>query len=174
MSALLPSHDRPTGTAAAVIPAQRAAPPPETLSPEPAVLPRPRPAAVWSVVAGMAAGAVGTLTAAVIVTAPATLPHTAPEPPPVTEPRVAFDGTVTVPGRELTAFGDGTWQVGVDVVPGTYTSTGGPDCRYALRVAVTGGDIVASTASPGPATAVLTEDAGYVETSGCATWRQTG
>ena len=121
--------------------------------------------------AGMAAGAVGTLTAAVIVTAPA-LPHTAPEPPPVPEPRVAFDGTVTVPARELTAFGDGTWQVGVDVAPGTYTSTGGPDCRYALRAAVTGGDIAASAVGPGPASVVLAEDAGYVETSGCATWQR--
>ena len=38
------------------------------------------------------------------------------------EPRVAFAGTQSVPGRELTSFGDGTWQVGVDVLPGTYTS----------------------------------------------------
>ena len=59
MSALLPSHDHPTDAPAAVIPAQRRAPPPETLAPEPAMLPRPRPAAVWGVVAGMAAGAVG-------------------------------------------------------------------------------------------------------------------
>ena len=173
MSALLPSHDRPTGVAAAAIPAPRFAPPSETLAPAPAVLPRPRQAAVWGVVAGMAAGAVGTLTAAVIVTAPAALPYPALEPPPVPEPRVAFDGTVTVPGRELTAFGDGTWQVGVDVVPGMYTSTGGSDCRYALRPAVTGRDIAASTVGQGPATVVLTEDAGYVETSGCATWRRT-
>ena len=172
MSALLPSHDRPTGVAAAAIPAPRVAPPPETFASEPAMLPRPRPAAVWAVVAGMAAGAVGTLTAAVIVTAPVALPHTAPAPPPVPEPRVAFDGSVTVPGRELTAFGDGTWQVGVDVVPGTYTSTGGPDCRYALRAAVTGGDIAASTVGPGPATVVLAAGTGYVETSGCATWRR--
>ena len=61
MSALLPSRDRTTGVAAAAIPAPRVAPPPETPVPEPAVLPRPRPAAVWGVVAGMAAGAAGTL-----------------------------------------------------------------------------------------------------------------
>jgi len=151
--------------AVAAIPAPRVAPPPETVAPEPALLPRPRPAAVWGVVAGMAAGAVGTLAAAVIVTAPAA----APSP----EPRVEFDGNVTVPGRELTAFGDGAWQVGVDVVPGTYTSTGGPDCRYALRAAVTGGDIAASTVAQGPVTVVLAADTGYVETSGCATWRRT-
>ena len=172
MSALSPSHDRPTGVAGAAIPAPRVAPPPETLAPEPTLLPRPRPAAVWGVVAGMAVGAVGTLTAAVIVTAPAAVPHAA-KPPPVPEPRVAFDGTVAVPGRELTAFGDGAWQVGVDVVPGTYTSSGGPDCRYALRAAVTGGDIAASTVAQGPATVVLAADTGYVETSGCATWRRT-
>src|SRR3954465_4704974 len=55
MSALLPSQDRrPTEAPVLVIPAQRSAPPPQT--PAPAVMPRPRPAAVWGVVAGMAAG----------------------------------------------------------------------------------------------------------------------
>ena len=54
-----------------------------------------------------------------------------------------------------------------------FQSTGGPDCRYALRGAVTGGDIAASTVAQGPATVVLAADTGYVETSGCATWRRT-
>ena len=79
---------------------------------------------------------------------------------------------MTVPARELAAFGDGTWQVGVDIMPGTYTSTGGPDCRYALRAAVTGGDIASAIGSE-PATVALTEGDGYVQTSGCATWRRT-
>jgi hypothetical protein len=122
----------------------------------------------------MAAGAVGTRTAAAIVSAPAVVPAPVvaiPRPP---EPRVAFAGTVSVPGRELTSFGDGTWQVGVDVAAGTYTTTGGPDCRHALRPALTGGDIVASAADPQPATVVLTEDSGWFETTGCTTWRQAG
>ena len=56
------------------------------------------------------------------------------------EPRVAFAGIQSVPVRELTSFGDGTWQVGVDVLPGTYTSAVGPDCRHAFGAAVTGSD----------------------------------
>ena len=39
MSALLPSHDRPTDVAVAAIPAPRVAPPPEMVAPEPALLP---------------------------------------------------------------------------------------------------------------------------------------
>jgi hypothetical protein len=172
MSALLPSQDRrPTEAPVLVIPAQRSAPPPQT--PAPAVMPRPRPAAVWGVVAGMAAGAAVTLTAAAIATAPAVVPAPTTISRHTPEPRVAAGGTVSVPGRVLTAFGDGSWQVGVDVAPGTYTTVGGLDCRHALRAAVTGGDIAASAVEPDPATVVLTEDSGYFETSGCATWRRT-
>ena len=77
-----------------------------------------------------------------------------------------------MPGRELTSFGDGTWQVGADVAPGTYTTACGPACQYTLRAAVTGSDIVANTVGRGPATVVLSDD-GYVETSGCSTWTRT-
>src|SRR3954452_19270800 len=117
MSALLPSQDRrPTEAPVLVIPAQRSAPPPQT--PAPAVMPRPRPAAVWGGVAGVAAGAAVTLTAAASATAPPTAPARAVVPAPTTisrhtpEPRVASGGTVSVPGQVLTAFGDGSWQVG--------------------------------------------------------------
>jgi hypothetical protein len=120
----------------------------------------------------MAAGAAVTLTAAAIATAPAVVPAPTVTARHTPEPRVA-GGTVSVPGRVLTAFGDGSWQVGVDVAPGTYTTVGGLDCRHALREAVTGGDIAASAVEPDPATVVLTEDSGYFETSGCATWRRT-
>lgn len=173
MTALSPSQDCPTEAPVAVIPAQRSAPPAETPLPAPAVMPRPRPAAVWSVVTGMAAGAAGTLAAAAIMSAPAVVPApaiTTPRPP---EPRVAFAGTVSVPGRELTSFGDGTWQVGVDVAAGTYTTTGGLGCRHALKPAVSGAAIVES-ASQGPDTVVLTDDSGWFETTGCTTWRQAG
>ena len=167
-SAALPTHNHPTDVPVLAIPAQRGAPETETVVPEPAVLPRPRPAAVWGVVAGMAVGAAATLAAAAIVSAPAVVPAPDDAPLMVPEPRVAFGGNVSVPGRVLTAFGDGSWQVGVDVVPGTYVSTGGPDCRHAFSEAVTGGDIVA-----GATTVVLTDVSGFFETSGCGTWTRT-
>jgi hypothetical protein len=169
-SAALPTHDRPIDAPAAAIPAQRGAPP-EAPASEPAVLPRQRPAATWGVLAGMAAGAAGTLAAAAIVAAPAVIPTAASSTP---EPRVAFGGNVSVPGRELATFGDGAWQVGVDVVPGTYATTGGVDCRHALRPAVTGRDIVHSAVHGGPATTVLAEDGSWFVTSGCGTWARVG
>ena len=126
------------------------------------------------VVAGMAAGAAGTLVAAAIVSAPAVVPAPDAAPRETPEPRVAFAGTVSVPGRELTSFGDGTWQVGVDVLPGTYATVGGVDCRHAFSAAVTGSDIVKSAVAPGPATVVLAEDDGWFATSGCSTWTRVG
>ena len=166
MRTLRAGETRPTDVAAARIPAQRGAPPPETVASAGPVLPDRRPAAAWGVVAGMAVGAAGTLAAAVI--ASATSPPAAAVVP---EPRVAFAGTVSVPGRELTAFGDGTWQVGVDVVPGTYASTGGVECRHA----VTGADLARAALaraapSPGGATVELARGSGWFATSGCATW----
>jgi hypothetical protein len=171
-SAALPTHDHPTAVPAAAIPTQRGAPS-ETPAPEPAVLPRRRPAAVLGVVAGMAVGAAGTLIAAAIAAAPAVVPAPDDAPRVVPEPRVAFAGTVSVPGRELTSFGDGDWQVGIDVVPGTYATTGGVDCRHALRPAVTGRDIVQTVVHQGPATVVLADGSGFFATSGCGTWTRT-
>jgi hypothetical protein len=173
-SAALPTHDHVTEVPVAAIPAQRQAPPSETRDPEPAVLPRQRPAAVLGALAGMAVGAAGTLAAAAIMAAPAVVPAPADVPRQVPEPRVAFDGTVSVPGRELTAFGDGTWQIGVDVVPGTYATTGGVECYHSLRPAVTGQDIARMAVVHGPATVVLAEDGGWITTSGCGTWSRTG
>jgi hypothetical protein len=84
---------------------------------------------------------------------------------------------VSVPGRVLTAFGDGTWQVGVDIAPGTYMTTGavgGATCHHALRAARTGGKLTANSTGPGHATAVLAAVDGWFATSGCATWTRVG
>ena len=173
-SAALPTHDHLVDAPVAAIPAQRQAPRTETPDPEPAVLPRQRPAAVLGALAGMAVGAAGTLAAAAIMAAPAVVPAPADVPRQVPEPRVSFGGTVSVPGKALTSFGDGTWQVGVDVVPGTYATTGGVDCHHALRPAVTGQDIVKSAAAQGSATVVLAEGGSWITTSGCGTWSRVG
>jgi hypothetical protein len=129
------------------------------------------PAAVGGLAAGLAVGTVGAVATIGAMSAPASVivkPAAAQEP--------SFTANVSVPGRTLTAFGDGKWQVGVDVAAGTYTSAGtiGPGCYHALRTAMTGGPVVNSTVSPGPATVVLTEADGWFETSGCATWTRTG
>lgn len=163
------THDDPAAAPVVAVPAQRTALSADAVVPEPDVLRRQGSAAVWGVVAGMAAGAAGTLAAAAIVAAPAVL-TSEDAPRQVPEPRVAFGGNVSVPGRESTTFGDGTWQVGVDVVPGTYATVGGVDCRHALRPAVAGRDIVHSAVGRGPATVVLAETGSWFVTSGCGGW----
>jgi hypothetical protein len=180
------SHERaPARPSTIRIPGQRTAvdeaPPrarPQRVAAREPVLPDPRkrsrrrwPAAVGGLAAGLAVGTVGAVATigAMSAPGPVAVRATAAQQP-------SFTANVSVPGRTLTAFGDGTWQVGVDVAAGTYTSAGaaGPACYYALRAAMAGGDVVNSTVSTGPATVVLTEADGWFETSGCATWTRTG
>jgi hypothetical protein len=149
---------------------------PQRVAARPRVVPAQRPRRRWpAAVGGLAAGlAVGTAGAVAIVGV------TADRSPAIAPAAVAtsptFTANVSVPGRTLTAFRDGTWQIGVDIVPGTYTSAGsaGPACFHALRTSMAGGGVVNSAVSTGPATVVLTEADGWFETSGCATWTRTG
>jgi hypothetical protein len=129
------------------------------------------PAAVGGLAAGLAVGTAG----AVAMVGGLAGTSTAITPAAVaTSP--AFTANVSVPGRTLTAFRDGTWQIGVDIAPGTYTSAGsaGPACFHALRTSQTSGGVVNSAVSTGPSTVVLAEADGWFETSGCATWTRTG
>lgn len=162
--AWLPTADIPVqrqGPRAPVVPAPRAAAP---------ALPRAhRPIATYVVAAGLVIGAVDAFGAVRTETTPST----------PTTPPAASDGfvaNVSVPGRALTSFGDGTWQVGVDVEAGTYRTTGAVDatCRHALQPARTDGTTTGGTAGRGPATIVLTEADGWFDTSGCATWKRAG
>lgn len=92
-------------------------------------------------------------------------------------PTAASDGVVanvSVPGRVVTSFADGTWQIGVDVAPGVYTTAGGPTCHHAVRRTRSGGDLVSRAGSPGRGTVVLVEADGWFETSGCPAWRRVG
>jgi hypothetical protein len=78
------------------------------------------------------------------------------------------------PSGPLTTFGDGTWEVGVDIVPGKYKTTGpvGRNCYYARLKNGDGamGDILDNNNSKGPATVTIKESDGYFETQGCADW----
>jgi hypothetical protein len=121
-------------------------------------------------------GTMGAVGAAFALSA-TTLPVTAVGLPAMTAPAGAHAGVspnVSVPGRMLTTVGDGTWQVGVDVAAGTYRTAGGATCSRALRTARTGGTVTARSTAPGQTTVVLTADAGWFTTSGCAPWKRVG
>jgi hypothetical protein len=182
MGTTTPSQDRaPAWLPTAEIPLQRQAPPaqvaPAALPTAPAVPPtapavpharQPRPVATYVIAVGLAVGMAGALGAVQAATPDAT--------PPGAAPGGGYVANVSVPGRVLTSFGDGTWQIGVDVEPGTYTTAGAvdPTCRHALHRTRAGADRVEAGAEQGPATVVLTEADGWFETSGCATWKRAG
>ena len=88
-------------------------------------------------------------------------------------PSGGYVANVSVPGRVMTSFGDGTWQIGVDVEPGTYTAgrAADPACHHALRNSRTGTKVAEDW---GSSTVVLTEADGWFQTSGCATWKRSG
>ncbi|WP_142104538.1 hypothetical protein [Pseudonocardia cypriaca] len=81
------------------------------------------------------------------------------------------------PSGPLTTFGDGTWEVGVDIVPGKY-KTSGPapsgfgNCYHARLKTGDGsvGDILDNNNSKGPVTVTIKESDGYFESQGCADW----
>src|SRR5689334_3438313 len=133
------------------------------------------PAAVGGLAAGLTLGTVGAVGAVFALSAIPTASTT----PALAAPAVSETGlspNVSVPGRVLTAFGDGTWQVGVDIAAGSYRTTGpvgDATCRHALRTARAGGAVTAAEASPGRDAVVLTEADGWFTTAGCATWRRT-
>jgi len=167
MGTTTPSQDRaPAWLPTADIPLQRQAPP---ARPVPVVVPKPRarhprPIATYVIAAGFAVGTVGVIAAVQTVTTPTTPPAASG----------GYVANVSVPGRVMTSFGDGTWQIGVDVEPGTYTAAGAgtASCRHALRPSRTGG--ATGAVGRGPATVVLTEADGWFDTFGCATWKRTG
>ncbi|WP_110180542.1 hypothetical protein [Nocardioides solisilvae] len=68
--------------------------------------------------------------------------------------------------------GDGVFEVGVDVAPGTWTSSGGSDsCTWVVRTAEDGGDVVTEESVAGGAAAEVTlADDLFFETSGCGDW----
>ncbi len=71
-------------------------------------------------------------------------------------------------------FGDGVWEVGVDIEPGVYASTSVDHCYWERMSGFTGDDILANgTADAGTHVIVeiLPTDAGFTS-QGCGTWRK--
>jgi hypothetical protein len=86
--------------------------------------------------------------------------------------------TVTVPpprvaGLTRSPIADGTWQVGVDVAPGTYHATGGSGCRWSIAwVSVKSGhNRILSRGEIGQTDPkVALSDGDSFTTSNCGTW----
>jgi hypothetical protein len=170
-----------------VIPRQRGPvdpPPPPAAPAEP---PRRWPWAAGGAALGLlAGGAVGALawsTTTVVASPPVerTITVTAPAPPPevitVTAPAPTPD-PVAAPTGPLTTFGDGVWEVGVDIAPGKYKTTGTDSygCYYA-RLQHNDGtveDIISNGFGQGPVTVTVKPTDGYFETSGCVDWTKVG
>lgn len=72
----------------------------------------------------------------------------------------------------VTIPGDGIYQVGVDIQPGTYRSEGGDDCSWERLRGRSGSpaDVIANGAGTGPQVVqILPTDAGF-KTQRCPTW----
>jgi hypothetical protein len=171
--------------------------------PVPPRQPEPRrrwPFAVGGLLLGLLIGGAGAATASTTATtqagapvsAPTTVTVTAPAPPPetvtVTAPAPAPE-TVTVqaapppapapsPAEPATGIGDGVWEVGVDVAPGKYKTTGTNSfsCYYARLKSNDGslGDIIDNNLSEGPMTVTIKGSDGYFESTGCNDWTKVG
>lgn len=94
----------------------------------------------------------------------------------VPTPTVTNTVTVTVEPKAKSSFpGDGTYQVGVDIEPGTYVS-GPPDrgnCYWARLSGSNGfGDILANNNSSGQSVVTIAKTDKFFESSGCSDWRQ--
>lgn len=108
---------------------------------------------------------------AATVTAPGA---TATVPGPTVTVTTTTEKTVTSAPKVAVAMeGDGTYQVGVDVKPGTYVS-GKPELNcYWARLKGSGGsfnDIIANNNTSGRSLVTIKKTDKFFETSGCAPW----
>ena len=159
-----------------VIPAQRRAPDPPRPSWAPA---GPSPPRRWPWLAAglavglLAGGAAGVAMSSIAVVADPPVERTVAVTPPPSAPVPADE-----PAGPRTEFGSGVWEVGVDIAPGKYKTSGtdGYGCYYARLVAADGSlsDIIGNGFVQGPATVTIKQSDGYFETSGCERWVRVG
>lgn len=103
-----------------------------------------------------------------------TKPATTPTPAQTTKPAITPTPVQTPkPTPSFLTFGDGTYQVGKDIQPGTYrTTVGSPGCYYE-RLSGFGGtvsDIIANNNTDFPAiVTILATDKGF-DAQNCGTW----
>lgn len=68
-----------------------------------------------------------------------------------------------------TVSGDGMYEVGSDMKPGRYKTSGSPDCYYAILNSTDTSDIADNNLPGGPAFVTVREGQ-YFESRGCADW----
>lgn len=76
--------------------------------------------------------------------------------------------------KALSSFGDGIWQADVDFLPGTYRSSGGPGCYYAMLNSADTGDIESNNFSGDGGQQLATIYSAYFETEDCGKWKRVG
>lgn len=113
-----------------------------------------------------------TITSAVTVTKPGSTTTTTAPPETTTETKTA---TVTAepPAPETAIPGDGTFEVGVDIEPGTYVSKPPDRNCYWARLSDGSGDfnnIIDNNNSSGQSLVTIAAADRFFETSGCSGW----
>ena len=149
---------------------------------------KPRRTGPWAVggivlallVIGIIAGGEKSSTSRVTTAEPpaaAAAPVPAAKPPAPATPPVALVPPVDL--TTTTAFGDGTYIVGTDIVPGTYETTGPAAGGLGLcawsRLKDTSGNfdsIIANDAQQGPTTVTISKTDGAFKTAGCNPWQE--
>jgi hypothetical protein len=82
----------------------------------------------------------------------------------------------TITTSPTAPFGDGTWQVGVDIAPGTWRSAGGTTCYWQRMSGFGGGfDNIIANENTGPSAIVTIagSDKGF-SAARCGTWTKVG
>jgi hypothetical protein len=77
------------------------------------------------------------------------------------------------PGQPNTTFGDGLYQVGVDIAPGTYRSAGGTGCYWARLKTLDTNSFIDSNLSDGPQVVQIQPTDEAFNTKDCQTWQKT-
>jgi hypothetical protein len=100
--------------------------------------------------------------------------------PVITNTQPVITSTVTVtytppppPGPKTSIASDGTYQVGVDIVPGTYRTPGGSGCYWARLSSLSTSDIIDNNLSSGPQVVEIQSSDKAFLTKGCTSWQKT-
>ncbi len=131
---------------------------------------------ITGIVDGGQQSSTSTATIAEPPAAPAAPPAASAAPPAAPAELLAAPAS---PVNLATAFGDGTYVVGIGIVPGTYATTGPAVgglgmCSWS-RLKDTSGNvdsIIANDARQGATTVTITKTDGVFQTAGCNTWQE--